>query len=91
MSDSDIAKAGLARIAAHFPGSELALHELARSDPVFRDLCAEYQLALSSLAGFTARGDAAARPEITEYRAIIAELEREILRRLEAARHRGGA
>ncbi|MFG1245169.1 hypothetical protein [Xanthobacter flavus] len=87
MSDTDIAKAGLVRIAAHFPGSECALHELACSDPAFLDLCVEYQLALSSLAGFTARPDAAARPEVAEYRSIIAELETEIGGWLTAAGH----
>lgn len=82
MSDADITKAGFARIATHLPGFKSALHELAGSDPLFMDLCEEYQLALSSLDAFTARPDAAERPEISEYRSLIIELETEIGNRL---------
>ena len=83
-----IAKAGLAMIAAQFPGSENALHTLALSRPSFLDLCEEYQLAVSSLAALTARPDAAARPEVAEYWNIIAELKTEICGWLEEAEGR---
>lgn len=80
----------MARIAAHFPGSGGTLRALALSDPTFLDLCVEYQLALSSLAAFTSRPDAAVRPEVAEYRGIIAELETEIDGWLEAVERGDG-
>lgn len=85
MSDTDTANIGLARIAAHFPGSEGALYRLACADPAFRDLCEDYLLALHALAGFLARPDAPERREVPEYRVIVAELEAEIDHRLRTA------
>lgn len=82
MSDTDSADAVLARIAAHFPGAEGAFHKLAGADPAFRDLCEDYQLALSALAAFLARPDATERREVLEYRMIVTELQTEIDHRL---------
>jgi hypothetical protein len=55
-------------------------------DPEFRALCEDYALATASLAGFEARRDASERPEIAEYRTVLAELEAEILRCVLTAR-----
>ena len=55
----------------------------------FREICEEYAFAQRSLAGFEARLDAAERPEIGDYRAVIAELENEIDRYLRGAGPKG--
>ena len=66
-----------------------ALRRLALTDPAFREICEEYALAQQSLARFEARSDAAERPEIGDYRTVIAELEGEIDRFLREAGPRG--
>lgn len=82
LPDAEIATAGMARVAARFPGAEGALHALVRIAPAFLDLCEEYELASNSLARLLVRAESADRPEIQEYRSIIAELETEIARML---------
>ena len=89
MADADIAQRGLARAVERFPEAAVALHRLALTSPVFREICEEYALAQQSLAGFEARLDAAERPEIGDYRTVIAELESEIDRFLREAVLRG--
>lgn len=88
MDKADIAEAGLAQAAARTPEAAAALRRIARADPSFRALCEEYALAQRSLAGFEARLDATMRPEVGEYRTVIAELEIEIDRYLRADRER---
>lgn len=88
MEDADIARTGLAHAVARFPEAAAALRQLARTDPEFREICEEYALAQKSLAGFEARPDAAERTEIGDYRTVIAEIEREIDRRLREARRK---
>ena len=89
MADADIARTGLDQAVARFPEAAAALRGLALTDPVFREVCEEYALAQQSLARFEARPDAAERPEIGDFRTVIAELESEIDRILREAR-RGG-
>jgi len=86
MARADSAQAGLERVAAKFAQDPGRLHGLAVADPGFRELCEEYGLAQESLAVFEAMPDAAGRPEVPDYRAIIAELESEIDRYLGGAR-----
>ena len=86
MAQADSAQTGLAQVAARFPTAAARLRRLALADPRFRELCEEYGLARESLARFEARPDAAERPEITDYRSVIAELEGEIDRFLREAR-----
>jgi len=78
MAGVSIAHTGLARAIARFPESAATLRRLALTDPGFLEICEEYGLARESLSGFEARPDAAERPEIGDYRAVIAELESEI-------------
>jgi hypothetical protein len=85
MEDADIARTGLAQVMERFPEWTASLQRLALIDPEFREICEEYALARKSLAGFEARLDAAERPEVGEYRTIIAEIETEISRRLKEA------
>jgi hypothetical protein len=89
MAKADIAKTGLAQAAARFPEAAARLRRLALADPGFRDLCEDYGLARETLARFEARPDAAQRPEVPEYRSIVAELECEIDRCLREARPEG--
>lgn len=86
MQGTDSAKAAIAQIAARFPEDASRFPDLAVADPDFRELCEEYGLARASLAVFEARPDAADRPEVPDYRAVIAELESEIGRFLGGAR-----
>ena len=78
MADVKAAQAGLAQAIARFPAAALTLRRLALTHPDFLEICEEYGLAQESLTGFEARPDAAERPEIGDYRRVIAELEAEI-------------
>ena len=89
MCDADFAKTGLAQALVRFPEAAAALQHLALTNPEFREICEGYALAQQSLAGFEARLDAAERPEIGDYRTVIAELETEIDRFLREAGLRG--
>lgn len=86
MARADSAQVGIAQIAARFPEEAGRLQGLAATDPDFRELCEEYGLARESLARFEAMPDAVDRPEVPDYRAVIAELESEIGRFLTEAR-----
>jgi hypothetical protein len=89
MGQVDFSQAGLAHAMARFPGSSKDLRRLALSDPEFRGLCEDYALAKQSLARFEARPDAAERPEVADYRSVIAELELEFDRFMKDAGVRG--
>jgi hypothetical protein len=89
MSDADIAQTGLARAVERFPEAAATLRRLAPADPELREICEEYALALQSLARFETRPDAAERPEVGDYRTVIAELEAEIDRILKEAGPKG--
>jgi hypothetical protein len=80
--DADATRGWLREAIERFPDKAPALRRLALRDQTFRSLCEDYGLAHASLAGFQARTDAADRPEIADYRALIAELETEIERSL---------
>jgi hypothetical protein len=82
MADTDIARTGLAQAVARFPDAADRLRGMALADPAFREVCEEYALAQESLARFEARPDAAERPEVGDFRSVIAELEGEIGRML---------
>jgi hypothetical protein len=85
MADADIARTGLAQAVARFPDAADRLRGMALADPAFREVCEEYALAQESLARFEARPDAAERPEVGDFRSVIAELEGEIGRMLKGA------
>ena len=89
MADADIARTGLDQAVARFPGAGAALHGMALADPAFREICEEYALAQESLTRFAAREDAADRPEVGDFRRVIAELEGEIERMLRKIEPRG--
>jgi hypothetical protein len=86
MARTDILQVGLAQAIARYPEAAARLRRLALSDLGFRGLCEDYALAWESLTRFEARPDAAERPEVGDYRSVIAELENEIGRFLKEAR-----
>jgi hypothetical protein len=61
-----------------FPGRTQEVLRLSLSDTTFRDLCEDLADALSSLDNFSSLPGQVERPEVAEYRVIIAELEHEI-------------
>jgi hypothetical protein len=85
MANADIARTGLAQAVARFPAAASTLLRLALLEPAFREICEEYALARASLARFEARPDASERPEVGDFRSVIAELEGEIDRMLKDA------
>jgi hypothetical protein len=84
MEQADAAHTGLTQAIDRFPNQAALLRRMVLKDHAFRSLCEDYALARASLAAFEARPDAAERPEITDYRAVITELEGEIARFLTA-------
>lgn len=86
MAGPEPARLNLAQIIERFPGKGAVIRRLALRDEVFRAICEEYSLALNSLSWFEARPDADQRPEIADYRSVIAGLEEEIAQFLQNAR-----
>jgi hypothetical protein len=68
----------LKQVIDRFPGKGSLIRRLALKDDVFRTICEEYSLARASLSWFEARPDASERPEIADYKSVIAGLEEEI-------------
>jgi hypothetical protein len=71
-------KSELAIILATFPDMAPTIRRLYLADAGFRDLCSDYALAQTTLDRFSQRTDANQRPEISEYRDIICDLESDI-------------
>jgi hypothetical protein len=61
-----------------FPGRTDKVLRLSLHDPAFRSLCEDLADAHDSLARMAAVPGPTERPEVAEYRAIIAELEGEV-------------
>jgi hypothetical protein len=61
-----------------FPGRTQEILRLSLSDTTFRDLCEDLADALTSLDRLAPLPGQVERPEVAEYRTIIAELEEEI-------------
>jgi len=85
MSSAEAERANLAGLSRRFPRHAANLRRLAAADETFAGLCADYELALASVARLTPQPGQPSRPEIAEYRVIIAELEAEIMRTLRKA------
>jgi hypothetical protein len=77
---------GFRRLLAKFPGHEDFIRHAALRDQRFRALCDDLVLAIDSLDRFQSRPDADRRVEIPEYRAVIAEMEAELVAYLVAER-----
>jgi hypothetical protein len=76
--DADARQCGLTMAIHRFPDQADLVRRLIVQDPTIRSICEDYALALATLAAFEARADAASRPEVVEYRNVIAELESEL-------------
>jgi hypothetical protein len=61
-----------------FPGRKRAIMRLLLSDPVFRSLSDDLCEAHKSLARILLLSPGGERPEVADYRSIIAELEAEV-------------
>jgi hypothetical protein len=61
-----------------FPSRKQEILQRSLKDPVFRGLCEDLCDAHDSLGHFLALSEARERPEVAEYRAIIADLETEV-------------
>ena len=67
-----------------FPGQTQNILLLSLRDPVFRSLCEDLEDAHASLARLASLPGPGERPEVAEYRTIIAELQEEVRVYLEA-------
>lgn len=76
----------LTKIIERFPGDGVLIRRLALRDEAFRGICEEYVLACASLSWFEARSDVEERPEVADYRSVIASLEDEVSQFLQQAR-----
>ncbi|HWK63374.1 MAG TPA: hypothetical protein VNS34_00425 [Rhizobiaceae bacterium] len=85
-SADEPARLDLKQIIERFPGKGSLIRRLALKDEAFRTICEEYTLARASLSWFEARPDASERPEIPDYKSVIAALEDEIQEFLKNAR-----
>lgn len=65
------------------------IRRLFLADPTFRSVCEDYRLAAEALTAFRRRPDAATRPEIEDYRRVMAELEAEIAALVHSSRGAG--
>jgi hypothetical protein len=83
MSSAGTEQANTAWLTRRFPRHVAHLRTLAAADETFAGLCADYELARSCLERLSAPAGQPMRPEVAEYRTIIAELEAEIMRSLE--------
>ena len=82
MTNAVAAEPGLAPVLERFPQYRGAIRATFLADESFRSICEDYALARETLARFEALPDADRRPEIPDFRALIAELEIEIARLL---------
>lgn len=89
MVQPNVSRLDLDQTLRRFPDDSEAIRRLFLADPRFRGVCEDYRLATEALAGFLRRADALARPEIEDYRRVMAELESEIASLVQANRAAG--
>jgi hypothetical protein len=70
---------GIEFVLLRLPRQRALICALALRDEAFRTLCEDYGLARAALARFEAERSDPPRPEVAEYRGIVADLEAEIL------------
>jgi hypothetical protein len=81
---------GLESALERFPEHAAKIRLTALRHEDFRAICADYDLAKRALARFATEARQPPRPEETEYRALIVEIERELLAALDdVGRHDG--
>jgi len=82
VSESGVRVPKLAYLLARFPDRELAIHRLLARDARFRELCEDFEDASKALQHWEAAGSGG-EAKAGDYRALVAELEGELLARLD--------
>jgi hypothetical protein len=78
MRNSDYPKVDLAFLLVRFPEKADQIRKLASADEEFREICEHYSLARAALEMFLSRSTKRQKPEVADYKMLIADLEREI-------------
>jgi hypothetical protein len=84
MRNLETDKTGLARMIGRFPEQEAQMCRLYVCSAAFRDICADFLLALDTLARFRDLGGENRAAEIADYTRLVPELEAEIAALLSA-------
>jgi hypothetical protein len=85
ISESGVRVPKLAHLLARFPDRELAIHRVFARDDRFRELCEDFEDASNALEFWEAAGSGG-EVKAGDYRGLLAELEVELLERLEGSR-----
>jgi hypothetical protein len=80
----------VATVLARFPRDAETIWRLLRESSEFGELCEHLALARETLCAFEQRPGTRRRPEIDEYRALVADLETDVARLIAEARDRDG-
>ena len=79
MTGSAASPCGISHVLARFPGQAALIERLIAEDPLFRTACDDYALARATLHGFEQASRSQRRTvEVSDYLALVAELEKEI-------------
>ncbi len=78
-------------VSARFPDAAGQIARRFVSDEAFRAVCKDYVMARAALETFSRRALTEPRPEVLDYRRLVAELEREIAAALDLPLRRCGA
>jgi hypothetical protein len=79
MADPSAPHSELVAVLSRFPAEARLIRQLFLADRAFRSACEDYRLAQDGLAAFERLSAATPRREVEEYRALVRELETEIL------------
>ena len=74
----DYSRLDLALVLVRFPEKADQIRKLAAEAEEFREICEHYSLARAAYDRFLSQSTKCERPEVTEYKLVIADLEREI-------------
>lgn len=69
----------MALLLPRFPDKAETIRVLASANEEFREICEHYALARIALKRFKRRSSEHQKPEVADYKIVVAELEREIL------------
>jgi hypothetical protein len=65
------------------PGHQLAIRQRMIADPSFRSLCEDFDVAFEALRRWETSADANRTARVTEFKALLDDLEQDILRELD--------
>ena len=85
MTDASAVRTELDRVIERFPGEEALARRLFVTHPAFRSACEDYHLARQGLANFEKLAALAPRSELAEYKALVRDLEAELMAMFTAA------